>query len=232
LPYNILKKLYQYGFPYRKLHLKDPKAYWAALKFPYYLLTNISKYGFPYISRKQRKQRSWMESFGWPIDSFEEFIKAYCDEEYPWMIKQQKNFLFFQIFDDQGECCPHFLLRNECLDEGLKVICKPFNIIPKCSDVRIRSSRGSGGDDYKKYYTRSLRSLVEKKCSRELEAFGYSFDGHDGRTIIDTSSIRYNPHADMLTLKCKNSRGKTSKIFDGDYGNKHKDRYGGGVKYV
>ena len=52
--------------------------------------------------------------------------------------------------------------------------------------------------DYRNFYSDKSREIVEKKRAREIKVFGYTFDGDDGRTIIDPSDIMYKITEDML----------------------------------
>ena len=53
----------------------------------------------------------------------------------------------------------------------------------------------------------AYRALIaqDETTKRELEAFGYSFDGHNGRIIIDSKDITYNLHTDYFCLKNSNN---------------------------
>ena len=45
--------------------------------------------------------------------------------------KDQSNLdMFFQMFDDEGACCAHEVLRMETLDDDLVRMCKPLEIEP------------------------------------------------------------------------------------------------------
>ena len=68
------------------------------------------------------------------------------------------------------------------------MLCAQFGIRPNCSQKREKNSRDIIHRDYKIFYDEELRQLVERKCWRELDAFGYSFDGHDERVIINPNS--------------------------------------------
>lgn len=178
----------------------------SIVRNPFDLLVSMYKYGFPYRPPQPNKPKPWMDIIGFPFNSFEEFVKAYCDQEYPWIVKYQQNFLFFQLFDDNGVCQPHFILRTEYLDEGLRLLCEPFGIKPLKSDNYVNPSRNHLQRDYKQFYNNKLRKLVEMKCKRELEAFGYSFEGDDGKVIIDPHTIKYNPHTDEFQMTKNSSK--------------------------
>lgn len=168
----------------------------SVVRNPFDLLVSMYTYGYPYRRPRPEKPKPELDMIGFPFTNFEEWIRAYCNPQYPWLVDYQHRFLFFQLFDDCGTCVPRYILRTETLDAGLEWLMKPFGIIPEVSQNRVNPSRKGQQKDYRTFYTDDLRELVEKKCSRELQAFGYTFDGHDGRTFIDPSNIHYNPHTD------------------------------------
>ena len=146
------------------------------------------------------------EKWGWPFSTFEDFIKRYCDSEiteWPGQI-YQKNFLFFQMFDESGVCRSPIVLRLETIAEGLTVLGSKLglnvNTSLKSTDWIRQSRKKKSKNDYQLFYTDELRELVEIKCERELRSFGYNFDGHDERVIIDTGNIRYSPVTDEFNL--------------------------------
>jgi hypothetical protein len=171
----------------------------AVVRNPFDLLLSMYAYGFPYRRPRPEKPKPALDAFGFPFASFAEFVQAYCNRQYPWIIEHHHRFLFFQLFDDDGVCVPHVLLRTEHLDEGLRRLLAPFGVTPLASPDRVNAA-AARETDYREHYTEDLRRLVEDKCGRELEAFGYSFDGDDGRVLIDPRDVTYNPHTDRMTL--------------------------------
>lgn len=155
----------------------------SVVRNPFDLLVSMYNYGWPHPRNEK------------PFPSFRCFAEAYCDPDYKWPVPWQKNFLFFQIFDKDSICRSPLVLRTERLDEGLEKLCAQFDIVPSISPDRVNPSRPAG-KNYKHYYSENLRYLVKKKCERELDLFGYDFDGPDDRIIIDTSGIKYNPLTD------------------------------------
>ena len=51
------------------------------------------------------------------------------------------------------------------------------NKIENISEKRVNTSRRRRNENYKKFYTEEIRSVVEKKVRNELDIFGYEFDG-------------------------------------------------------
>lgn len=84
-----------------------------------------------------------------------------------------RSFLFFQLFDNHGEFIPDYLLRNERLDIDLKRLCEERKLnYQKGSPQKVGNRK-----DYRSYYNDELVEIVTKKYSRELNLFGYSFEG-------------------------------------------------------
>lgn len=79
----------------------------STIRNPFDLLVSMYEYGFPYLAPTLWYGEPYVEPI-MPFDTFEEFIRAYCDPDYPWLTKPQQKFLFFQIFGDGGECGPIF----------------------------------------------------------------------------------------------------------------------------
>lgn len=151
--------------------------------------------------------------------TFEDFIKEVCDPgftpstEFGESFFISRKFLFYQIFDDFGDCHCDILLRRESLNDGLEIVCNklgiPGNIMGSTEkppgewgERRIRQGREKR--DFRTYYTDSLVDIVAKKRSREINAFGYSFENSNYNTIIDPSKIRYINKEDKISFGQKN----------------------------
>ncbi len=165
----------------------------SVIRNPFDLLVSMYVYGFPYyfpgLSKTSCAVRSGKDHY-WPFSSFEDFCIKYCDPDFPWIVPPQKNFLYFQLFDNSGNCVPKFLIRQEKLKEGLEIMSELLNIQPS-KNLNYRRSRTTR-HDYKKFYDKKLIDLVTEKCTNELSSFGYTFEGHDDRIFINSESIRYD----------------------------------------
>jgi hypothetical protein len=126
-----------------------------------------------------------MYSAGWPyqpsittetMDSFDRFIRSYCDPAFRWPVPLQQQHLFFQLVSDDGDCGVDRLLRFESLDADLKQLCTPMGIEPQVTRP-FRPSRRDAERDHRSWYTDTLRELVQNKCHLELSQLGYDFDG-------------------------------------------------------
>jgi len=124
--------------------------------------------------------------------SFEDFIKSYCDPDIKWHVPPLKEFLFFQIFKDDGKCGCDKIIRYEKLSEGLEHFSDIFKVNFKGLSYLNKSNRRPN-KDFRGLYTDHMRELVEEKCSQELELFSYGFDGpKNNDVVINSSSIRWD----------------------------------------
>lgn len=44
-------------------------------------------YGFPYRKPRPEKPKLWLDKIGWPFNSFDDFIRKFCDPEFPWLVQ-------------------------------------------------------------------------------------------------------------------------------------------------
>jgi len=107
------------------------------------------------------------------VKSFDDFINKFCDMDFPWHRPKMRDFMFWQLFDENGNCMVDYILRVECLDNDLLDFCSILNIIPNFG----RKVNDSIHDDYRIYYTDRLIDIVNQKCKKELNMFGYDFNG-------------------------------------------------------
>ena len=137
--------------------------------------------------------RSYMKGSPYDFSTFESFIRAYCDDGYGWHKPALKDFLFFQIFHNSGKSMIPFVGKFEYMD----ICCNIFSKLVYGDDkiYMIQDAKNTGSakpkKNYKDYYTPEMVRLVERKCRRELDLFGYSFHGSDRRAIIDVRDVRY-----------------------------------------
>jgi len=136
--------------------------------------------------------------------SFEEFIKYFCDPDFPFTnyIGDMRRFLFYQMFDNDGRCAVDVIMRNECLHSATtEMVNNLWSIFyPEkgtsavLNKKRENVSQSRKKKDYRSYYTDELRELVEQKCMAELLLFEYDFDGPiNGNEFVDPASLFYCP---------------------------------------
>jgi hypothetical protein len=141
----------------------------SIVRNPYDLLVSMYTAGWPYQPSITTQT----------MDSFDRFIRSYCDPDFEWVVPLQQQHLFFQLVGDDGACAVDRLLRFESLDEQLEQLCAPMGVEPLVSG-RFRPSRRSAERDHRSWYTDALRELVALKCRLELRQLGYDFDGATG----------------------------------------------------
>ena len=181
------------------------KFFWfTVVRNPFNILVSYFTFGWPYAKPhlyKDNQEKVLMRPEVY--ESFDTYVKTFCDPDSNWIIKESQNFLYFPIFDEHGDCRCTTAFRLENIDFCLNELGKNFNFKYQ-SDSPTNSSRpDKKRDDWKHYYTEELYDLVSKKFERECLAFGYDFDGvvkGDKRKIIDTSNIKYNHKTDELEI--------------------------------
>lgn len=128
--------------------------------------------------------------------SFPDFVKMFCDKKpfpfsTPFPIALCKEFLFGQLFDRHGVCKPQIIIRGEYDIKAVDVLLEMWSF---GKVGRFRQQHIGGEIDYKSYYTPELREMIEKKCSIELKAFGYTFDGAiNTEPFVEIPKTLYNP---------------------------------------
>jgi hypothetical protein len=140
--------------------------------------------------------------------SFDAFIKTTCSPDFVPTLDFGESFylsrdlLFYQIFNDNGNCQCDLILRREYLNDGIRVITDKLGIYCNLSGnsdsppgewgERRRKMGFSKKRDYREFYTDETREIVEKRRQKELNMFGYNFEGSDNRLIVSTENIRYD----------------------------------------
>jgi hypothetical protein len=136
--------------------------------------------------------------------SFDEFIKKFCDHDFPLAqdFEDMRRFLFYQMFDNDGRCAVDVIMRNECLHSATtEMVNNLWSILypEKGTSVVLNKKRENVSQlrkkkDHRSYYTDELRELVEQKCMAELLLFEYDFDGPiNGNEFVDPASLFYCP---------------------------------------
>lgn len=124
------------------------------------------------------------------IKSFDSFIELYCEKqnELYWS-EPFKKFLYFQMFNEKGECDVDYILFQENLNNNLIELSKEIGIeIKELSNKRINNSNKEV--NFQKLYNDNTRKMVEKKCKLELDLFGYDFNNKEKRSIIKAKDIK------------------------------------------
>jgi hypothetical protein len=112
------------------------------------------------------------------VRSFDDFIKKLTDPEFPWCHGEMKVHLHNALITEKNRSTVNRVLRQEFLVESTRLLLNELSVPIKEDVLQIEKSNTSTRiADYRSYYTDELRELVEEHYGRELELFGYDFDG-------------------------------------------------------
>ena len=156
----------------------------SLVRNPYDLLVSMYCFGFPYWPPNTYPGRA---QINWPFASFRDYVTKLCAwDDYPWICPEQKRSLYFQLFDDSGSCLADLILRQEAIGDGLRMLGQRFGETWEPWEQRIKMSHSL---DYRNFFDESLIQMVTTRFAADLAVFGYGFDSHDGRQLIDGRDI-------------------------------------------
>jgi hypothetical protein len=89
-----------------------------------------------------------------------------------WEIQRRKMFQHTYVTGTRGEWIVNFIGYYERLREDFAKACAHLSIKADLPRANTSSHR-----DYRTYYTPALRDLVANEFARDIELFGYTFDG-------------------------------------------------------
>jgi hypothetical protein len=100
-------------------------------------------------------------------------IKTMNFEDYlHWEIRRGKMSQHTYVCDRRGKLIVDFIGRFERLHEDFSKICERLQLRAELPKANASSHR-----DYREYYTPATRELVAKNFQRDIQLFGYDFDG-------------------------------------------------------
>lgn len=139
-----------------------PAVYDAAFKFAF--VRNrwdrlVSRYAYFLCSENHHRHR-----FVKRVKGFEEYLD--------WEIHRGKMLLCRYVTDGRGELITDFLGYFERLHEDSPKVCVRLGIQAELPHVNTFKH-----GDYRAHYTPATRELVPQHFRRDLELFGYEFDG-------------------------------------------------------
>jgi len=102
------------------------------------------------------------------------FVKSMKDfaEYVQWEIRRGKQIQHDWVADTTGRLIVDFIGHYENLHEDFAEACRRIGVRAELPRVNISSHR-----DYRDYYTPATRDLVARAFARDIETFGYDFDG-------------------------------------------------------
>ena len=162
---------------YSICYIKPNQFHFTVIRNPFDLLSSYYFHGKELLKNNNYIESGWASvNYTHQFESFEQFIKAYCDENFKWHVPKLKQFLFSQIFDDNGDCKVDFIIKYENIEKSLSKINSIYQediFNTNYNEIKNISRRKT--KKYWEYYTPELKELVHKKCKRELEIFQYTF---------------------------------------------------------
>ena len=144
------------------------------------------------------------------ISSFEDFVKKWCDPNFPWEWRNSecRYFLFHQMFNAAGRCGVDVIMKNEELNAATYQLMKDsgYGDFPEIlTSKRNHTSSARNKADYRSFYTDELRELVQKHCQAELVLFDYDFDGiNRPRRFVNPNELFY---LQETRFSCRNFSG-------------------------
>jgi len=134
---------------------------------------------------------------------FEYLIKTIANREDIWPCRK---FLFFQFFDSSGKFILDNLLYNKTLNDDLEEFAKSNGF----KYAKKPNQRVGKKVDYREMFSDELVELVSKTWQRELDLYGYSFEGVKAAMISkkvtaeQRKALNYNYITDKLIIKKDN----------------------------
>lgn len=115
---------------------------------------------FEYAKQTPRHQEYELTN---SFKNFDEYIK--------WRINGNFNLQKDFISDKNGKLIVDFIGRIENLQEDFQKLCKTLKI----NNITLPHSNSSLRKDYRGYYSKESKSLVEKTFAEDIKLFGYTF---------------------------------------------------------
>jgi hypothetical protein len=98
------------------------------------------------------------------VNGFEDFLR--------WEIDRNKSHQHTYVCDGSGKLIVDFIGYFERLEEDFTKVCTRLQ-----ASASLPKANTSKHNDYQSYYTPATRQMVAEHCRRDIELFGYEFDG-------------------------------------------------------
>lgn len=103
---------------------------------------------------------------------FDYLIKTIANREDKW---PNRKLIHFQLFSSNGELVVDRINRNETLDSDVAEMANNWRMNYK----KLEKQRVNPRKEYREYYSDELIEIVNQTWAKDLELFGYSFEGTD-----------------------------------------------------
>ena len=160
----------------------DDAVKFTVIRNPYDLLSSY------FISRWGDNDRGMKVKL--PRANFKTLVETFCNTENDWHVPLWRDFLYFNLFDEEGNSrCDYAIIYNT-LNEGLTEFTNEHNLQFRKGGKENVTGQKKGGN-YKKYYDQESIDLLAEKCKLELDMFNFDFDGYKGdEKIIKVSDLK------------------------------------------
>lgn len=129
----------------------------------------VSRYA--YLLRKKEHPRHRLVS---RMAAFEDYLR--------WEIKRGKMHQHSYVTDASGKLVVDYIGRFEHLQADVAEVCRRLGLQAELPHVNVSSHR-----DYRNYYTEQTQQWVAREFQRDVELFGYTFDGACATTPVVVS---------------------------------------------
>jgi len=119
----------------------------------------VSRYAH-LLRSKDRKRHDFISG----LQKFEDFLK--------WEMQRSSANQYSYVTDARGNQIVDFVGHYETLTEDFATVCARLKIQAELPHANVSDHR-----DYRTYYTPETRDFVAKQFRRDIEMFGYDFDG-------------------------------------------------------
>ncbi len=102
---------------------------------------------------------------------------------------RQRTLMHWSVVDGLGKIYPDFIVRTEYLNDGLSILLQAAGVDTHVTG-KSNVSRHSTNDSVKNAYTPEMVDMINKLHARELESYGYTFDGPiDDHPLIQPNGV-------------------------------------------
>ncbi len=118
-----------------------------------------------------------------PSNYQHELGKSFRDFDHylDWRLNNDLRFQHEFLLDEDGTMLMDYVGRLETINDDMAHICQTLNI----PTIQLPHVNKSQHNDYRSYYTDTTRERVAQAFKRDIELFGYDFDGvADGKPIV------------------------------------------------
>jgi len=119
----------------------------------------VSRYAH-LLRSKDRNRYSFISN----LEKFEDFLQ--------WEMRRHSADQYHYVTDAQGRQIVDFIGHYETLAGDFAKVCARLKVQAKLPHENVSEHR-----DYRTYYTPETREFVAKRFQRDIEMFGYDFDG-------------------------------------------------------